>query len=363
MDARTLYVKGGSRTYASNLLKNISKKENIVLFGVSEFDGYKCVPEPSNQQNPFFRLYYDYIKLPRLLKKHKMDVFHGLKGVGPKTTKVKTIITVHDLYVLRYPNFASVKDKIYWKYISLRQIKRSDKIIAVSSSTKSDLITFLKIEPEKIKVIYESFNKELYKIRENAKERVINHLEKKSIFIQDTKIILNVNTIQPRKNIVNLIKAFNIIAPHFEDYILIIAGRIGWKTRKIFEEYKKSPFKERIHFIGFAPDEIVADLYNIAKVFVYPSFYEGFGLPILEAQACGCPVVTSNISSMPEVAGDGAELIDPNNAEDIANSVIKILDDKEYRNKLIKKGFENIKRFSWKKCAEDTVKTYEEVMK
>lgn len=361
IDARTLSVNGGSKTYASNLLLNIKKRENITLFGIDKFENYKCINEKLNQQSPFYRLYYDNLKLSRLLKKQKITIFHGLKGIAPKLKHIKIIITVHDTIFLVYPQFGTLKELIYWKYISPKDINKADHIIAISNSTKKDLIERLRIHPKNITVIHESYNSNLYKIRKSSYKNINKFLKQKGIDIKDKKIILNVNTISPRKNISGLIKAFNLIAKKNPNLILIISGRDGWKTKKTYEEYNKSYFKNRIYFLGFTPEKIVADLYNIARVFVYPSFYEGFGLPILEAQACGCPVITSNVSSMPEVAGSSGILINPNNVNEIADAIFKVISNKKFRYKLIKKGYENLKRFSWKKCAEETLKVYEEV--
>jgi len=361
IDARTLNIKGGSKTYASNLLSNIHKRENIILFGINNFENYTCVKEELNQQNPLNRLYYDNIKLPQLLTKYNIDIFHGLKGTGPKLKLVKTIITVHDIHVLVHPQFSKFKDLVYWKYFSPMNIKKADKIISVSEATKKDLIEKLNIPSNNIKVIYESYDSKLYQTKSNSLQKVKSFLHEKNINIDNKKIVLNVNTISPRKNVDGVIKAFNLVASKNNDVLLIISGRDGWKTNEIYNEFRCSPFKNRIHFIGFTPDDIVADLYNVAEVFVYPSFYEGFGLPILEAQACGCPVITSNVSSMPEIAGDGAILVDPYNVKETSSAIFKITSNDELRNELIQKGFNNCKRFSWKKCAADTLEVYNEV--
>ena len=361
IDARTLKVRGGSKTYASNLLSNIHERDDIILFGVNKYENYTCIEEKLNQQNPLNRLYYDNIKLPKLLKSHNIDVFHGLKGVGPKLESVKTIITVHDIHVLAHPQFAKFKDLVYWKYFSPASVKKADKIISVSEATKKDLIEKIDIPADNIEVIYESYDSNLYCRRENSYQNARLFLAEKNIDISDKKIILNVNTVSPRKNIGGVIKAFNQVASTEENIILIVAGRDGWKTEKTYKEYNISPFKNRIHFVGFTPDEIVADMYNVAEAFVYPSFYEGFGLPILEAQACGCPVITSNISSMPEVAGRGALLVDPYNVEDISNAISNIVFDKISRNSLIEKGLNNSTKFSWEECANRTSQIYQEV--
>jgi glycosyltransferase involved in cell wall biosynthesis len=366
IDARTLNVLGGSKTYASNLLLNIKKRDDIILFGVNKFQDYKCVGEKLNQQNPIFRLYYDYIKLPFLLRKYKIDIFHGLKGIIPSTINCKKVVTVHDIGGFVYPKFSTFKNKVYWGIISTKCIKNSDYIISISKSTEKDIIQFLGEDSDKITCIYEGYNNKIFmkKDRKKSLRRISLFLKQKNIEainIINKNIILNINTISPRKNIINIIKSFNNVADKDDNAILIISGKKGWKYNDVFKEYNKSPFKNKIFFLDYVPDNIISDLYNISSIFIYPSFYEGFGLPILEAQACGCPVITSNVSSMPEVAGKGAILVNPYNINEISKAMRNVLTDKELKYKLIKEGFKNIKRFSWKKCARETLNVYKKI--
>jgi len=359
VDARTLNVKGGSQTYAYNLLANIKERENFVLFGIDKFEDYKCIPTKLNQQNPIARLWYEYIVLPRLIKRMDIGLFHGLKGNGLKVRNVKTVITVHDIMIYLFPHYETFIKSFYWKYITPRNIKKADKIIAVSHVTKKDLVEKMLIDPGKIEVIHESFNSNLYKKKKTSLKELEVYFENNAIPAKGKDILLNVNTITLRKNIDGIIKSFNLIAEKYKNSLLMIVGRDGWKTQKVYEAYNKSPYKDRIYFLGFVSDSIIADLYNIAKVFIYPSFYEGFGLPILEAQACGCPVITSDVSSMPEIAGGSALIIDPENVQSIADAVDVVLEKIQINDELIEKGFDNIRRFSWKKCAEETLKVYQ----
>jgi glycosyltransferase involved in cell wall biosynthesis len=365
IDARTLNVKGGTRTYAQNILDKIGHRDNIILYGIEKFKDYVCINSNGNQLHPINRLIWDFITLPNLLDKHDITLYHGLKGNIPIFSKCKKIVTVHDTISFSYPEHSNKIDYVYWRYFIPYCIKKADHIIAVSKSTKNDLAYFLKISPDKISVIYEAYDDKTYTIfnKKDCYKRIKQFLDNKSINVElnDSKIILNVNTIQPRKNIVGIIKAFNQIAHKDNKSKLLICGKKGWKTQDICAEYNRSPFKDRILFLGFVPDQIVADLYNISHVFIYPSFYEGFGLPILEAQACGCPVIASNVSSMPEVAGDGAILVDPYSVEEMANAISEVISNEESRDSLTEKGLKNCNTYSWKKCAEETMKIYEEV--
>lgn len=171
--------------------------------------------------------------------------------------------------------------------------------------------------------------------------------------------ILFVGTLQPRKNIVRLIEAFSTLGPKL--YTLVVVGKPGWLYEEIYEAPKKFKVEDRVKFLDYVPDEDLPALYQNALCFVLPSLYEGFGLPVLEAMHYGCPVVTSNVSSLPEAAGDAAIMVDPESTESIKEGIEKVLGDKSLREKLVKKGYEQVKKFSWEKCARETLKVLEEV--
>lgn len=366
VDARTFHVKGGSRTYAINLVNSLSNKNNYVLFGVKKYKNFECTGGDISSAS-IKRLLSDLIYFNRLIRQNKIELFHGVKGTLPYGVNCKKVITVHDVLTFIIPCHFNKTDALFWKLFLPRSIRIADKIIAVSEATKKDIIRIFKIPEEKIKVIHEGFQTKLFypKDKRISLNRIKHYLEnEKNIFIErlDKKnIIFNVNTISPRKNIDKLIRSFSEIAKEDNDAILIIAGKKGWKYEEIFNAYENSKYKERIHFLGFAKDDIIAELYNIATLFVYPSLYEGFGLPILEAQSCGCPVVASNISSIPEVLGESGALVNPESTESITYSIVNLLKSERTRDKYIKKGYENLKRFSWEKCAKETEKVYEEV--
>jgi len=356
IDARALRVEGGYKVCAKNLIDNLPNKKDFILFGVDKYNGFKCV-DSKIKNDSFLRSFYENIILPKLLKKSGIEVFHGLRSSVPIFGNFKKVVTIHDISPIIYPSKFKVRDWVYWRSFVPIYLRRADKILASSENTKKDIIKYLNIDENKIKVIPLAYNTKLYKV----KSKSICYKEIKLENIRDKRILLVVNTISPRKNIENIIKAFEKVAEREKAFILVIIGKKGWKYGDIMNTYNKSDCKERIIFLDFVPDETVTNFYNIAEALIYSSFYEGFGLPILEAQACGCPVITSNVSSMPEVAGKGAILVDPYNVDEIAKAMDQVLKDKKLRDDLIKKGFENIKRFSWNKCAKETLKVYEEV--
>lgn len=366
-DARTLKVKGGSRTYAYNLInKIVSKHEDIkiVLFGGDKIQNY--VPINPFPQNEFLRPVWENLSILPYIKKEKLDIFHGLKNVAPYCIDTKTVITVHDITPLLFPSLLPIKAQMYWNLIKFN-IKKANKIIAVSNTTKNDIINKLKIEDGRISVIYHGVS-ENFKPMETIKKDKKLYFNRFGLKIpEDSHIILSVSTIDPRKNYTNLIKALNIIKENANNSVhLLIVGKVDDKNYKNYHLEVEhlittNNLWPNVHLLGYVPDEELPILYNLADIFAYPSLYEGFGLPILEAQACRCPVITSNVSSMPEIAGDSAVLVDPYSVEEIASAIYEVSSDTNLRDNLIQKGFENCKRFSWKKCAEETLEIYEEV--
>lgn len=255
---------------------------------------------------------------------------------------LKTVMTVHDLGVEYLPKLHQLKQQIYLKYITRYQLKSATKLIAVSKATKDDLVKRARIDPRKISVIYEGYDKKLFKPDTKASSL--------------SPYYLFVGTVQPRKNLERLIKAF----ARTSGVKLVIAGSRGWLADEIYKLPKKLKIEDRVKFLGYVQDKDMPALYSGAIALLFPSLFEGFGLPLLEAQACGCPVLTSNVSSMPEVAGKGAVLVNPYDVNDIVKGMNRIKN-KELRIKLIKAGFENIKRFSWERCARETLKVLENI--
>ncbi|MEM4368510.1 MAG: glycosyltransferase family 1 protein, partial [Candidatus Anstonellales archaeon] len=228
-------------------------------------------------------------------------------------------------------------------------------IIAVSESTKRDIIKFLNVREEKINIIYEGARFNLLKFfSEKGKQEIKNNLN-----IGD--FILYIGSFHPRKNLVNLIKAFSYIIPKYSNSLyLIVVGYFSKKEVKNIDLLLNFLSLQRyVKLLGHISDEKIKQLFLTAKVFVFPSLYEGFGLPPLEAMACGCPVVVSNCGSLPEVCGDAAVYVNPYEPQDIANGILKVLTDESLRQQLIKKGFEQVKKFTW----ENSVKKFIETLK
>jgi len=270
----------------------------------------------------------------------KIEVFHSSDWTQPPTRAAK-VTTIHDLAIFKFPEaFPKKITAVHQRRLAWVK-KEADLIIAVSESTKKDIVSFLGIPEKKIKVIYEAAPEEIKQVGQEKIEKAKRKYKIKGDYL------LSVSTLEPRKNLQRTIEAFRLLKT--KNLTLVVAGKIGWG-----EALKLT---RNTILTGFVPDEDLSALYSGALVYLYPSLYEGFGQNILEAMVCGCPVVTSNVSSMPEVAGKAAVLVDPFSVESIAEGIKRAINN---RSELVKAGFEQMKKFSWEKCALQTLEAYEE---
>jgi len=307
-------------------------------------------------QNNTLRILWEQIVLPMSSRKDRRDLIHYTDHAlsliyGARTT----IITVHDIAYIRFPNLLNKSRRIYKKNILKISIRKADIIVADSHSTKRDIIEYFGVEDEKIKVVHLGVESRFRPIGNVEEYRLRNNLP--------SKMILNVGTLEPRKNVVTLIKAFKRLREKgFEDYKLVIAGDKGWLYEQIFKDVDHSGLKQEILFRGVVSDEDLPMLYNCADIFVYPSLYEGFGLPPLEAMACGIPVITSNTSSLPEVIGDAGIMVDPTDDKSLSDAMYSVLTDKELWQHMSNNGLQRSKMFTWEKAAKEILEIYDEVL-
>lgn len=313
---------------------------------------------PNKILNLFF-WYFNWPKVDKLLG--GLDVFFmpNLNFVG-LSKKVRLILTVHDLSFEYFPETFSIKRRLWHIFINPKKLaKRADKIIAISQSTRDDLINFYKIEPIKIEIIYNGISDEFKRINRNDPKL----LEIKEKYNLPFSFILFLGTFEPRKNITGIIRAYELLREqknkNLDRYKLIIAGSDGWKSGKIKKDIINSKYKKDIHWVKFIENEDKVFVYNLASVFVYPSFFEGFGIPPLEAMKSGLNVVSANNSSLVETVGDGGLLVDADRPDEIALATREILLDKGLQNELAEKRIRQVQKFSWTKSA----KKFLEVLK
>mgnify|MGYP000014575608 CR=1 FL=1 len=285
-----------------------------------------------------------------------LDILHSPDFIPPFRSNSKSIITIHDLAFLLYPHFLTKESARYYGQID-QAVKRADHIIAVSESTKRDTVHLLGTPGHKITVIYESANP-IYK-PVSDQEPLKRTRDKYHI---NGDFILFVGTIEPRKNVPTLLRAYRRLLDNYKaDVKLVIVGRRGWLCEEVFDLVDELKLNNDVLFLGRVPIEDLLYLYNAAQLLVQPSFYEGFGLPPLEAMACGTPVVVSNVSSLPEVVGDAGILVDPQEASELTVAIWRVLTNSALREDLIAKGLKRAQCFSWKKMALQTLELYQRV--
>ncbi len=269
---------------------------------------------------------------------------------------LKTIVTIHDLGAEFLAEYHQFPQKYYLNWATEYVALHASHIIAVSESTKKDLVKQFKVDPKRITVVYEAVDTNKFSPR-GTKEI---EQTKKELGITK-KYLLFVGTIQPRKNLLRLIEAFSKLEN--KSLELVLAGKPGWLFEEIYEAPKKFKVEGRVKFVGYVKDDQLPALYSGAEMFVFPSLYEGFGLPILEAMACGTAVLTSKTSSMPEVSGGNAVLVNPNKINEISSGIESLLKDKLLYRKLSDSGKKWASKFTWEETARETIKVFEKVGK
>ena len=282
--------------------------------------------------------------------------------------KAKLLVTIHDLSFERYPETFSWKRRLWHIFINPPKICRgAAKIIAVSASTKNDLVGLYRIKEQKIAVIQSGIADNLSILDRNDPELVAA----KEKYGLPYKFILYFGTIEPRKNLVGIIRAYNQLQrealenndENISKYGLVIVGHQGWLAGEIYSEIDKSGFKEKIVIVDSIPDGDKVYVFNLASLFVYPSFFEGFGFPPLEAMRCGVPVITSNNSSLPEIVGQAAVLIDPDKPDEIYRAMKEILSSEELYDRLRTEGLQQAQKFRWEKTAKEFLAVVAEMLK
>ena len=282
------------------------------------------------------------------------DVVHFPASIGPLNGGNNVVVTVHDCVFLRHPEWFRWERACYYRWAGRRSAHGATRLIADSQSTARDLHDLMGIESTKIETIPLGVSAQFTPPSAESIEK--NH---RRLGLPE-RFFLYVGTLEPRKNLDRVVRAWDQIAGNMEED-LVIAGRVGWKTKALDEALIKARHGDRIHRLGFVDANDLPALIGAACAFVWPSLYEGFGLPVLEAMACGTPVITSNVSSLPEVAGDAALLVDPHDELAIAAAMTRLADDETLRESLRVAGLNRATQFTWQRCAEETVAVYRRV--
>ncbi len=300
---------------------------------------------------------WEHLVLPRRLAARAIEVLHGPCVIIPLgRTAFAKVATIHDLVPLLYPETIPKKYEIYMAWLLKRVARAADRLIAVSSHTKDDLVRVLGVDPARVAVVHEAPQPAFKPVADPVLLAAVKRRQgiTKPFF-------LHVGNLEPRKNQVRLVRAFLSLAPELKGgFQLVLAGQKGWLTAGIERQMSELAPGADVISTGYVPlDELVL-LMNAAEAFVFPSLYEGFGLPVLEAMSCATPVITSNISSLPEIAGQAALLVDPYDHEDIARAMLAVATDRDLRERLAGEGKARAGGFTWDRAAAETMAVYEE---
>lgn len=315
-----------------------------------------CSRLPTHQ--PLVRILWEQFIQPIELRRARIDLLHALAFAGPLAISIPWIVTIYDLSFMRYPDSFNPLNRIYLTWAVRHAARRADALIAISESTKRDLVELVGARPERIHVIHCGKDATFAP----PTDRAALEVWRAARGVPD-KMILFVGTIEPRKNIVRLLRAFARAKraarlPHR----LVLIGARGWKYAEVDRTIAQENLADDVWFVGYVPQDELPRWYQAADAFVYPSLYEGFGMPPLDAMASGTPVITSNAASLPEVVGDAALQISPTNEDALADAIIRVLTDHALREQMIARGLEQAARFSWTRAAQETMALYRAVL-
>jgi len=303
--------------------------------------------------NPRVRIPWEQLLAPLLLRLGRADVYHGVLNVVPLLCPVPSVVTIHDLSAFLFPQTFRRVNRVYTQWAIRVACRRATRILAVSEATKSELVRWLGVAPERVVVTYDACEERFAPSDPTAIEAFRRRAGLPERFI------LFVSTLEPRKNVPTLLDAYARIAAS-TDAPLIIGGSKGWLYEPIFAKVEALGLSDRVRFVGFIDGADLPLWYAAATVFTLPSLYEGFGMPLLEAMACGTPVVTTTSSSLPEVVGDAGLTVSPTDADALGAALLRALTDADLRAEMRERGLRQARRFSWRATAEQTLATYQD---
>lgn len=347
-----------SRTTLNALLKNYPENEytlftsEIKIGMLENQDNFEIVAPPKSDST-FKKSLWRTFKLSEELKNRELNLFHGLSNELPKgihKTDIPSVVTIHDLIFIRYPEFYKPFDRtIYFNKVKYA-CSAATKILAISEQTKQDIIDFTGTDANKIEIIHQAISPVFFQNLETAKVK-----EKYKL---PDEFILAVGTVEERKNQLSIIKA--LLAKNLKIPLILVGNPTSY-CNDIHKFVAEKDIQNQVVFLKNIPEKDLAAIYQLASLSIYISVFEGFGLPVIESMACACPVITSNVSCLPETAGDAAVLCSPDNIEELGDTIQKILSDEDFKNELIKKGKARANEFTPKKYVEKLISLYSEL--
>lgn len=311
----------------------------------------------SHESHPMGDLWEEFV-LPRLAVREGADVLHGPAFLVPtRRTAVPTVVTIHDLVAFTHPETVPWKYALYMRRLIRRAVRAADRVVTDSEHVRADLVRRLRVPDTKLACVPLGVSDEF---RPAGGDDIVRVRE---TFGLHRPYVLFVGNLEPRKNLPGLLRAFRSVRTRVPEPIdLVVCGKIAWKSGPLLDELNAEDLAGRVHLTGYVRSADLPALYTGASVFAFPSFWEGFGFPVLEAMACGTPVVTSNVSSLPGVAGDAALLVDPGDTGAIADAIVSVVSDAAVRDDLVRRGLERVKGFQWERTARGTMDVYRDAV-
>ena len=322
---------------------------------VKEFEGLPRVrPLAVAVRGRGARLVWEQASLPGLARRERLDLLHSPHYTMPARLRTRSVVSFHDLFFVTHPEWHVPAKRVLFPPIMRWSARHASHLIASSHSTRDDVIRVFGVPPDRVTVVPLGAGVEFAPAPPAAVAEVCGRHG-----LAPNDYILSIGVLEPRKNLPRLVGAFARIAARAPDVVLAIAGKQGWQYEQIYDQVQRSGLGDRVRFVGYVPHADLPALYTGARVFAYPSLSEGFGLPVVEAMRCGTAVVTSDVSSLPEVAGDAALQVPPDDEASLADALLRLAQDDSLRATLARRGIARGQEFSWARCARETLRVYE----
>ena len=310
-----------------------------------------------SDMTPGFRLVWEQTSFPGLIRRDKVNLLHSLHYTKPLRLQCASVVTFHDMTFFLYPQLHTRARRLFFPPMMKLSAKQADEIVTVSESTRRDVIRLLGVDPDKVSTT---------QLGVDASFRVIDDLQAKKVIVTKydlpEEFILYLGTIEPRKNLPLLMRAYRLLVDSGTRLKLILVGKYGWMYQEVFNLVSELNLEDMVRFTGYIPQDELPLVYNLASLFVYPTIYEGFGIPVLEAMACGVPVISSDIASLPEIVGEAGILVPAGDLGAYFSAMKLVTDDQDLRGKLIDQGKLRASEFSWERTAQLTQQVYQKVL-
>jgi glycosyltransferase involved in cell wall biosynthesis len=352
------YRSAGVHQYILHLLRHLGSFHGLEMHFTALLGA--DAPEPTSDlglhrsrwhtSSPSVRVLWEQLVQPRVLRRIEANLAHGPVFVGPLGAPCPFVITIHDLSFIRFPHLFRPVNRLYLTLMTRLSARRARRLIAVSEHAASETVSLLGVSRDRVDVVYHGVDPRFHPLPTEEVEAFRARRE------LPERYVLFVGTLEPRKNLERLVEAFSQV--YDGRTRLVLAGGRGWLYDHLYREVEELSLGGAVLFPGYVPSEELPLWYNAATALAYPSLYEGFGMPVTEAQACGLPVLTSNASSLPEAAGEAALLVDPRNVEEIAAGLNRLLRDPALQKDLRERGLAHARRFSWSLTAQQTIQVY-----